>query len=100
MLIEAEIDCTEPYRPVREHHFEFDAAGSRRRSAFARRDAARKNHDMAGRRRDRGLYQARDTQSEADALGSSVLEELGMDRIRHPAIVRFGENTLRTCKRT
>ena len=44
--IETTIDCTEPHSPAREHHVEFDAAGSRRRSFFARRDAACKNDDV------------------------------------------------------
>ncbi|WP_260436189.1 hypothetical protein [Burkholderia sp. Bp9143] len=37
-------------------------------------------------------------ESEASALESSVLKALGMDRIRHPVIVRFGENMPRTFK--
>ncbi|VWC58964.1 iron-sulfur cluster-binding protein [Burkholderia lata] len=37
-------------------------------------------------------------ESEANALGLSVLKDLGMDRIWHPVLVRFGENTLRTFK--
>ncbi|KEZ04557.1 (Fe-S)-binding protein [Burkholderia sp. MSh2] len=34
-------------------------------------------------------------ESEANALGLRVLGELGMDRIWHPVLVRFGENTLK-----
>ncbi|MGK8208941.1 M24 family metallopeptidase [Burkholderia cenocepacia] len=37
-------------------------------------------------------------ESEANALGRRILDDLGMDRIWHPVIVRFGENTLRTFK--
>jgi Xaa-Pro aminopeptidase len=37
-------------------------------------------------------------ESEANALGKSILQELGMDRIWHPVLVRFGENTLRIFK--
>ncbi|MFF7709913.1 M24 family metallopeptidase [Pseudomonas sp. NPDC007930] len=34
-------------------------------------------------------------ESEAAALGKAVLAELGMDRIWHPLLVRFGANTLK-----
>lgn len=37
-------------------------------------------------------------ESEANARAKSVLQELGMERIWHPVIVRIGENTLRTFK--
>ncbi|MEM5343592.1 M24 family metallopeptidase [Paraburkholderia azotifigens] len=37
-------------------------------------------------------------ESEANALALRVLKDLGMDRIWHPVLVRFGENTLRTFK--
>ena len=37
-------------------------------------------------------------ESEATALCKTVLNELGMDRIWHPMLVRFGENTLKTFK--
>jgi Xaa-Pro aminopeptidase len=37
-------------------------------------------------------------ESEAVALCKGVMTELGMERIWHPVIVRFGENTLRTFK--
>ncbi|TCW84245.1 (Fe-S)-binding protein [Burkholderia sp. SRS-46] len=37
-------------------------------------------------------------ESEAVALCKAVMQELGMDRIWHPVIVRFGENTLKTFK--
>lgn len=37
-------------------------------------------------------------ESQARALGLEVLAELGMDRIWHPALVRFGANTLKTFK--
>ncbi|AZE47981.1 Xaa-Pro aminopeptidase [Pseudomonas chlororaphis] len=37
-------------------------------------------------------------ESQARALGLKVLAELGMDRIWHPALVRFGANTLKTFK--
>src|SRR5438128_6308722 len=37
-------------------------------------------------------------ESEAKALGVEVLQELGMDRIWHPLLIRFGENTLKTFK--
>lgn len=37
-------------------------------------------------------------ESEATALCKAVMTELGMDRIWHPVIVRFGENTLKTFK--
>lgn len=37
-------------------------------------------------------------ESEARALGQSVLEELGMQRIWHPTHIRFGSNTLKTFK--
>jgi Metallopeptidase family M24 len=34
-------------------------------------------------------------ESEANAQGKALLQEMGMDRIWHPVLVRFGENTLR-----
>ena len=37
-------------------------------------------------------------ESEAQLLGKQVLSELGMDRIWHPLLVRFGANTLKTFK--
>ncbi|AKA25432.1 M24 family metallopeptidase [Pseudomonas chlororaphis] len=37
-------------------------------------------------------------ESQARALALEVLAELGMDRIWHPALIRFGENTLKTFK--
>jgi Xaa-Pro aminopeptidase len=37
-------------------------------------------------------------ESEANALGKKLLQEMGMDRIWHPVLIRFGENTLRTFK--
>ncbi|CAE6733714.1 hypothetical protein R69658_01934 [Paraburkholderia aspalathi] len=37
-------------------------------------------------------------ESEATAECKNVLNELGMDRIWHPVLVRFGENTLKTFK--
>lgn len=37
-------------------------------------------------------------ESEAVALGKRVLGELGMDRIWHPLLIRFGANTLKTFK--
>lgn len=37
-------------------------------------------------------------ESEAVAQCKTVLNELGMDRIWHPILVRFGENTLKTFK--
>ncbi|GAC1033310.1 hypothetical protein thsps21_41390 [Pseudomonas sp. No.21] len=37
-------------------------------------------------------------ESEATALGKQVLTELGMQRIWHPLLVRFGANTLKTFK--
>ena len=37
-------------------------------------------------------------ESEANALALRILKDLGMDRIWHPVLVRFGENTLRTFK--
>ncbi|MDF3832137.1 M24 family metallopeptidase [Cupriavidus basilensis] len=37
-------------------------------------------------------------ESEATTQCKAVLEELGMDRIWHPVLIRFGENTLRTFK--
>lgn len=37
-------------------------------------------------------------ESEANALGKAILQELGMDRIWHPVLIRFGENTLRIFK--
>jgi Xaa-Pro aminopeptidase len=38
------------------------------------------------------------TESEAQGLGASMLKEMGMQRIWHPLIVRFGANTLKTFK--
>jgi Xaa-Pro aminopeptidase len=38
------------------------------------------------------------SESQATAMFLSNLKELGMDRIWHPALVRFGENTLKTFK--
>ncbi|MEF3067264.1 M24 family metallopeptidase [Pandoraea apista] len=35
-------------------------------------------------------------ESEAIAASKALLETLGMDRIWHPVLIRFGENTLRT----
>ncbi len=32
------------------------------------------------------------------SLGKQVLSELGMDRIWHPLLIRFGANTLKTFK--
>ncbi|WP_133646850.1 M24 family metallopeptidase [Paraburkholderia flava] len=37
-------------------------------------------------------------ESEANAVGKEVLAGIGMERIWHPVLVRFGENTLRTFK--
>ncbi|WP_341317897.1 M24 family metallopeptidase [Paraburkholderia sp. IMGN_8] len=37
-------------------------------------------------------------ESEVTALCKDVLNEMGMDRIWHPVLVRFGENTLKTFK--
>lgn len=37
-------------------------------------------------------------ESEANARGKAILQVLGMDRIWHPVLIRFGENTLRTFK--
>lgn len=37
-------------------------------------------------------------ESEANEPCKGVLEELGMDRIWHPILVRFGEHTLKTFK--
>jgi Xaa-Pro aminopeptidase len=37
-------------------------------------------------------------ESEANALCRRVLDEMKMDRIWHPILIRFGENTLRTFK--
>lgn len=37
-------------------------------------------------------------ESEARAMGQEVLKELGMDRIWHPLLIRFGANTLKTFK--
>lgn len=37
-------------------------------------------------------------ESAARAMGFEVLEELGMDRIWHPLLIRFGANTLKTFK--
>lgn len=37
-------------------------------------------------------------ESEANSLCSEVLQEMNMDRIWHPILIRFGENTLRTFK--
>jgi Xaa-Pro aminopeptidase len=37
-------------------------------------------------------------ESQANALALRILKDLGMDRIWHPVLVRFGENTLRTFK--
>lgn len=37
-------------------------------------------------------------EGQARDIASRVLEDLGMDRIWHPSIVRFGENTLKTFK--
>jgi Xaa-Pro aminopeptidase len=37
-------------------------------------------------------------ESEANATAKSLLQDMGMDRIWHPILVRFGENTLRTFK--
>lgn len=37
-------------------------------------------------------------ESEARTLGLEILKDLGMDRIWHPALIRFGENTLKTFK--
>ena len=37
-------------------------------------------------------------ESEAVALGKQILGELGMDRIWHPLLIRFGANTLKTFK--
>ncbi|MFS2091921.1 M24 family metallopeptidase [Pseudomonas sp. Pseusp11] len=37
-------------------------------------------------------------ESEAQSLGKQVLSELGMDRIWHPLLIRFGANTLKTFK--
>jgi Xaa-Pro aminopeptidase len=35
-------------------------------------------------------------ESEAAAECKRILQELGMDRIWHPILIRFGENTLKT----
>ncbi|WP_152223485.1 M24 family metallopeptidase [Pseudomonas sp. SCB32] len=37
-------------------------------------------------------------ESEATAIGKQVLAELGMERIWHPLLIRFGANTLKTFK--
>lgn len=37
-------------------------------------------------------------ESEARAMGLQVLKDLGMDRIWHPLLIRFGVNTLKTFK--
>ncbi|QGZ58130.1 M24 family metallopeptidase [Paraburkholderia acidiphila] len=37
-------------------------------------------------------------ESEATAQSKAILEALGMDRIWHPVLIRFGENTLRIFK--
>jgi methionine aminopeptidase len=37
-------------------------------------------------------------ESEANVICKEVLHELGMDRIWHPILIRFGENTLKTFK--
>jgi Xaa-Pro aminopeptidase len=37
-------------------------------------------------------------ESEANAQGRAILQQMGMDRIWHPVLIRFGENTLRTFK--
>nr|WP_246355873.1 M24 family metallopeptidase [Paraburkholderia humisilvae] len=37
-------------------------------------------------------------ESAANRLGKELLHEMGMDRIWHPVLIRFGENTLRTFK--
>lgn len=37
-------------------------------------------------------------ESEANAQGKAILQALGMDRIWHPVLIRFGENTLRIFK--
>ncbi len=37
-------------------------------------------------------------ESEANLRGKAILEQMGMDRIWHPVLIRFGENTLRTFK--
>ncbi|MBB2887660.1 Xaa-Pro aminopeptidase [Pseudomonas sp. KD5] len=37
-------------------------------------------------------------ESKAQSLGKQVLSELGMDRIWHPLLIRFGANTLKTFK--
>lgn len=38
------------------------------------------------------------SESQARALGLQILQELGMDRIWHPLLIRFGANTLKTFK--
>jgi Xaa-Pro aminopeptidase len=38
------------------------------------------------------------TEQEAQTQAGTVLKEMGMDRIWHPIIVRFGEATLKTFK--
>ena len=38
------------------------------------------------------------SESEATAIGKQVLAELGMERIWHPLLIRFGANTLKTFK--
>lgn len=37
-------------------------------------------------------------ESEAQEQGKQILAELGMDRIWHPLLIRFGANTLKTFK--
>jgi len=37
-------------------------------------------------------------ESEANVICKEVLHKLGMDRIWHPILIRFGENTLKTFK--
>lgn len=37
-------------------------------------------------------------EAEARHIAGEVLEQLGMDRIWHPSVIRFGENTLKTFK--
>lgn len=37
-------------------------------------------------------------ESEARELGLAILKDLSMERIWHPLLIRFGENTLKTFK--
>lgn len=45
-----------------------------------------------------GLMRPGTTEAQAKELATEALQRLGMDRIWHPTIVRFGEGTLKTFK--